>query len=369
MKKTSLYILVVLLFWSNNTFAEWEWPTADSTCEQLYQIFVHFHLHRQSIAPYTVNKEGNRVVFANGNLQYIAPQKLFSIARNQFDYVGGGNTIGNVPVNYYANPLVPSVNDSISDTYKGSIDLFGWGTSNYHESKDKGNYYYHPYDTLKHNTATNTYGYGPSTNKGLNIDTLTLLREYDWGWHNYLREFSYDIFMHRLDSTMYAKQVWRTPTIAEWQFLFTNNRGVQYGAGLPYTTATISYDSLNPTTVCKGMILFPDSFTKVKANLPDNAFTYEDLTFKPMDHTTWYRLDSVGCTFLPCAGIREGNTTRSVQTEGFYWSSTGKDASEAMCISFTTNGLYTHATEQRHRGLSVRLVQNIDEVYWKRYGH
>lgn len=339
-------------------FAQWDY-NADTTCEQLYRIFVHFHLHRHSIAPYTVATTGERIVFANGNLQYNAPKPLFQLAWNQFEYIGANNA-------------------SLSDTYMGWIDLFGWSTARYHESRpnDKGNRYYEPYDTARTitTTTTNIYGYGPSTDRSMTIDTTTAFREYDWGQHNFIREYSYDIFMKRLDSTMYAKRVWRIPTSAEWDFLFNNNRGVQYGANTPsdvkpYTTASIQYDDQTPAIQCKGIILFPDTFNKKKANIVDGAFQYGDMTFPTMDNTTWYRLDSVGCTFLPCAGIRDKVSVTDVQTAGYYWAADAVDGAEAKCISFTTGNLNTADKQPRYKGLSVRLIQNINEAYWKRYGH
>lgn len=358
MKKKFLYIFTTLLLVSSNMFAQWPY-NEDPTCEQLYHIFVHFHLHRHSIAPYTVATTGERIVFANGNLQYNAPKPLFQLAWNQFNYIGANNA-------------------SLSDTYMGWIDLFGWSTARYHESRpnDKGNRYYEPYDTARTitTTTTNIYGYGPSTDRSMTIDTTTAFREYDWGQHNFIREYSYDIFMKRLDSTMYAKRVWRIPTSAEWDFLFNNNRGVQYGANTPsdvkpYTTASIQYDDQNPTIQCKGIILFPDTFNKKKANIVDGAFQYGDMTFPTMDNTTWYRLDSVGCTFLPCAGIRDKVSVTDVQTMGYYWAADAVDGAEAKCISFTTGNLNTADKQPRYKGLSVRLIQNINEAYWKRYGH
>ena len=58
---------------------------------------------------FTVDGEGNAVVFSKGNLQYKPAQKAWQFASSQYDIVGSGNA-------------------NISSTYDGWIDLFGWGT-------------------------------------------------------------------------------------------------------------------------------------------------------------------------------------------------------------------------------------------------
>ena len=50
-----------------------------------------------------------RVYFSQGNLQYQASTDTWRFAEHQYDYVGSDNR-------------------SISSTYSGWIDLFGWGT-------------------------------------------------------------------------------------------------------------------------------------------------------------------------------------------------------------------------------------------------
>ena len=58
---------------------------------------------------FTVDGEGNAVVFSKGNLQYNPAQAAWQFASSQYDIVGAGNA-------------------NISATYDGWIDLFGWGT-------------------------------------------------------------------------------------------------------------------------------------------------------------------------------------------------------------------------------------------------
>ena len=60
---------------------------------------------------FTINADGDQILFSKGNLQYQASTTTWQFATNQFDLIGADNA-------------------NISDTYTGWIDLFGWGTGN-----------------------------------------------------------------------------------------------------------------------------------------------------------------------------------------------------------------------------------------------
>ncbi|MBO6305892.1 MAG: leucine-rich repeat protein [Paludibacteraceae bacterium] len=60
---------------------------------------------------FTINADGDQIVFSKGNLQYQASTTTLRFATNQYDMIGADNA-------------------NISDTYTGWIDLFGWGTGN-----------------------------------------------------------------------------------------------------------------------------------------------------------------------------------------------------------------------------------------------
>lgn len=60
---------------------------------------------------FTINENGETVVFSQGNLQYKASTNTWRFAENQYDIVGADNTY-------------------ISDYNDSWIDLFGWGTGN-----------------------------------------------------------------------------------------------------------------------------------------------------------------------------------------------------------------------------------------------
>ena len=60
---------------------------------------------------FTINADGDQILFSKGNLQYQASTTTLRFATNQYDMIGADNA-------------------NISDTYTGWIDLFGWGTGN-----------------------------------------------------------------------------------------------------------------------------------------------------------------------------------------------------------------------------------------------
>lgn len=70
--------------------------------------------------------KGKKVHFSKGNLQYQASTNTWRFAEHQWDIVGEANS-------------------NISPTYDGWIDLFGWGTSGYHDTLDPQNVNYHPW--------------------------------------------------------------------------------------------------------------------------------------------------------------------------------------------------------------------------------
>lgn len=60
---------------------------------------------------FTVNANGDQVVFSKGNLQYNPKGKIWQFAERQWDIIGARNA-------------------NISKKYDGWIDLYGWGTGN-----------------------------------------------------------------------------------------------------------------------------------------------------------------------------------------------------------------------------------------------
>ena len=108
---------------------------------------------------FTINADGRKVNFSQGNLQYQASTDTWCFAEHQYDMIGSGNA-------------------NISDSYTGWIDLFGWGTGN-----------------------------NPTNSSDINSDYSTFT---DWG-------------ANVISNGGNAANMWRTLTKDEWVYLFANH--------------------------------------------------------------------------------------------------------------------------------------------------
>ena len=253
-----------------------------------------------------------QVWFSQGNLQYQADNgdggSTWRFAINQYDFVGDA-THGNV---YLGETKCDNAN--ISSTYTGWIDLFGWATSGNSASGTA----YQPWSI---STTNSDYGPAISSSEWTAADS-------DWGVVN-------------------AEQLgsgWRALTKAEWVYLIKTRTN----ASSLHTFATVNG--------VVGLILMPDGWT---ANGVSLTITTANYTSNNISLADWNTLESQGCVFLPSAGYRGGdnNTTCDlVQDHGSYWSSTAYSSEHAYYLDVKTGGLDPNYHNNRHIGLSVRLV-------------
>ena len=172
-------------------------------------------------APGVFSVSNNKYVyFSQGNLQYQASTDTWRFAENQWDYVGY-NQYGNV----YENG-VKCDNTQISSTYNGWIDLFGWGTSGYNH----GAICYQPWSTGEEFSDYSAYG-------DLDASLFEGDGRADWGYNPIINGGNEE------------NSGWRTPTAAEWDFLF-NTR---------HTSSGIRFVLANVNDV-SGVILLPDDW-------------------------------------------------------------------------------------------------------------
>lgn len=282
---------------------------------------------------FTINNSGDKVYFSQGNLQYRASTNTWRFAESQWDYVGADNQY-------------------ISETYSGWIDLFGWGTSGYHNPYDSYNINYQPYSSSNGfvNTDCNAYGYGPSTN--MSDPNLTgTSAEYDWGVHN------------AITNGGNQTGLWRTMTKDEWGYVF-NSRAASTVGGV--SNARFAKAIVNGI---EGVILFPDFYlhpsylpNPVQINNASASFvnSYSD--------EGWNAMENLGCVFLPQAEYRDVTTIYS--SRGLYWSSSYYDVWGAGGVGFNYQQLvvgfelfhffsnWNNKTIYRKLGCSVRLVQD-----------
>lgn len=263
--------------------------------------------------------EDTQVYFSQGNLQYQASTNTWRFAEHQWDYVGGTDwdaTFGNV---------TGSSNNSISPTYSGWIDLFGWGTSGH----EHGAVCYQPWSNCLNNS--DYYAYGSPT---YNLNDST--GQADWG---------YNTISNGGDSTVH----WRTLNQAEWHYLlFERNTA----SDMRYVFATVNG--------VEGLILLPDTW--------DNSI-YSLYGGISINSTTWTNsLEPNGVVFLPAAGERYPEDWgddyywwRYVNWGwGLYWASSYYNDNEAYYFEFDNYEYYISVYRlNRLCGLSVRLVQTI----------
>lgn len=260
-----------------------------------------------------------QVWFSQGNLQYKASTNTWRFATNQWDYVWGIDYWSGV---FHGN-VSGSSNSSISPTYSGWIDLFGWGTSNW----NCGNTYYHPWDYSGEGNM-----YGPP---GVHNLTGNYVNS-DWGNYN------------AISNGGNQNNQWRTLSTEEWNYVF-NTRNTN--SGIRYAKAQVS--NVN------GVILVPDDWNAniyilYNTNQHDANFNCNIISI-----TQWAVLENSGAVFLPAAGTRSETLVEYASTGGDYWSSSSDDTQFAARVEFVDSFLYATWTGiDRKAGLSVRLVHN-----------
>lgn len=220
------------------------------------------------------------VAFSQGNLQYKASSHTWRFAENQYDYIGNANA-------------------SISSSYNGWIDLFGWGTGN------------------------------SPTNISTNISDF-----YDWG-------------NNVISNGGNMANVWQTLTRSQWNYLL-NRRNTS--SGIRYALAKVN--GIN------GIILLPDYWNAGVYSLDKTNNGNASFSSNTISLTDWSsKFEANGAVFLPAAGFRNG-TTVIWSGYGFYWSSDYYDNNNAYFLYFYggTSGMGTDGYNSRSQGQSVRLV-------------
>ena len=314
---------------------------------------------------FCINKNGNQVVFAPGNLQCTrtgetwAAGYTWSFMPNQTDFSPTSNTNG-----------VGSDCENFS-----TISHFGWGTSGYHDTNDDYNVYYQPYSTTKTivNETYNVRGYGPSMNMTY-VNLTDGSANYDWGVYH-------DIYNPVTDHTDVAG-TWRTPASSDITFILGPNvtdTPVYYG-NKPNTRRSATVNGVPNARFAKaflfgtihGLIIFPDGYVHPDGvSGPDyindmtTAAAWEANQYSSSD---WNAMQTAGAVFLPAAGCREtydsgevGIHSVSKSIQCWYWTSTyAKDDPErAKNLRVAADNMYTNSGTNRFRGCSVRLVRDI----------
>ena len=325
--------VTITLYSANGQYATFEKPGVSLRHNRMatVSLTVEEWTFEAPVNPYSLNgampglfsvSATQQVHFSQGNLQYQASTNTWRFAEHQYDYVGTQTADG---LGNYGGNVSGSDNRSISSTYSGWIDLFGWGTSGW----NSGANCYQPWST---STSYTHYYPGGSYTNGL----TGAYAEADWAWHN------------AISNGGNAAHLWRTLTSAEWNYLF-NAR----------TDASSKRGTGNINGV-HGLIILPDSWT-----LPSGcsftsgfALSNDDWAHNSYTLAQWAQMEAAGAVFLPAAGDRYGTNVSYVGYYGPYWSSTPDDKDDAYSMYFNSDKLFATYHSYLYFGFSVRPVQD-----------
>ena len=282
---------------------------------------------------FTINENGGKVYFSQGNLQYQASTNTFRFAENQWNFIGGSyevDQMGNVD---------GSDNCLISNIYNGWIDLFGYGTSGW----NGGGY-----------ANFQPYVFSSSPDGFLDKDLAGEYAKADWGVYN------------AISNGGNQPGLWRTLTRDEWEYVINGREGSRW------CTAIVNG--------VKGAILIPDGWDNTAYTLDRINDWRPTTTSNIIDQSTWESTcEPAGLVFLPNTGCRKGyaywatdhyNTYVSLDlSEGYgnYWASSvyreyqGENTSSIcmMTFSYGESGTPSLSGRDRPNGIAVRLVQEV----------
>lgn len=254
---------------------------------------------------FSVNPEGKKVRFAQGNLKHIKKKNEWRFHDYQYSQ-------------QYTSNFVTGTDYS----YNSPVENYGWGTSGFNH----GAVSYMPWSTQTVNS--NYYAYG-SMYKNLNHNTCVA----DWGYNPIVNGGS-------------AYKQWRTLSRDEWIYVVRERENAAEKRS--FGTVTVK------STTYHGMILLPDDWTQ-PASVDFNA---DVLAYDANEYTSaqWALMDAAGAVFLPCGGRRHNGSVNGVSTLGYYWSSTSKDATYSYCLAFYDDIIDCERANNRSNGVCVRLV-------------
>ena len=278
---------------------------------------------------FTINSDGDKVRFSQGNLQYIgsATTPYWKFADNQYEYFGNKNG---------------QHGSSASDIDR---DLFGWGTSGY----DHGTTCYQPWSTSKKSSEYNPYGSltnnlydGEGDNKG----------KADWGYNAISNGGNEENFG------------WRTLTKDEWVWVWGPSSAPNPGHNCRKSSTVNNVENARFAKAylfgsVHGVILFPDNYTHPEGvDAPEGVNVYGSTSWDANQYNVedWGKMEAAGCVFLPAAGIRDGSSVTGDNSSGYYWSSNYSSNDNGYNANFQYNNFYSSGSNLRNYGFSVRLV-------------
>ena len=223
-----------------------------------------------------------QVIFSQGNLQYLCSKSRWQFAGNQYDMVGEGNA-------------------NIALTYKGLIDLFGWGTGN------------NPTENSKQNSS-----YGSFT---------------DWTTNTIVNG---------------GDETWLTLSADEWDYLLNSRPNSASKQGQAVVNDVKGYILLPDNWTCPAGI----SFSAIPNNYTTNIYTLDQ----------WTQMEDAGAVFLPAAGSRYGTDINAIEAgNGYYWTGDlAEDEDMAKAVTFTAYTRLNISSGTYSMGYSIRPARYVN---------
>lgn len=304
---------------------------------------------------FTINADGDRVYFSQGNLQYKASTNTWRFAEHQWNFVGDSDyvydeekheeiymAIGNV----FENGIQCN-NDSISPTYAGWIDLFAWGKGNDPTALISDE---RQYDTFI------DWGTNPISNGGNAADLWRTLTYDEWDYLLFKRKDAAKLVatgtVNGVHGMIILPDNWKTPT------------------GL--TLKTVSTPAL-------GFALEVEEYELGSFNQYIDTIDYEELGIEYRDHyldnvyteKQWESLEANGACFLPAGGVRWHAGAVNQAGSDFLYLSASRTAEKiyddyvydeavkvyAAYMVWGWDGLISAIPIEINQGGAVRLVQ------------
>ena len=311
-----------------------------------YNTAINISLTQTGIidGKFTINENGDKVNFSQGNLQYNKSTGEWSFMPYQYSIVERDDQ--NVGTDYENQNIV---------------SLFGWGTSGYKDTREEASKYQTyiapfatantPVESTDPAYNINRYGYGPDSYYAINSQIeplgLTVENKSDWG-------------ANPITNGGNTPGMWRTLGMWEWRYV----RG-GYRSSFTKCHVTSAKATVNGVD---GMILFPDDWDTLYYKLRwydgDLAYNFNP----PITLSDWNtHFEAHGAVFLPAAGSRWGTIVEIYDPEddysgncGDYWTSdpswlNNNSTSLASSFYFSQFG-NTDSYLMRAGGRSVRLV-------------
>lgn len=269
--------------------------------------------------PFTINLNGDKVYFSQGNLQYQASTNTWKFAENQWNQVGGQFYEGEIG-NVYENG-VKCDNMLVSATYSGWIDMFCWGTSGW----DCGNTYYMPYDKDGEGEQYGPMGYSTLTDEFANSD---------WGVYNAIANGGDQ------------PGLWRTLSDNEWNFIMSHRTNAEQKYSLAVVNGIHGCILLPDEWICPtGLSFVPQSF---------------DWTTNVYSEVQWTLMELNGAVFLPASGFRNPNALLNYDCCIYQTVNSGTDYGNISFFISVDGGYIPSPGHSRVLARSVRLVHDAN---------